>query len=201
MNYEIKSAKEANVHEIFFDKTAKKLSFKTSLGIAVPLATIDDLANNTASSDYTETIVTIEENITSYSDGRPDVNTGILSMGTSPIELLPNAGVGKYYDIDKIILEYQYGTAQYVSPDLVMTSSGTTWAFIYSQYNFLSGDQDFWTKVVQPCEYNSTDQITVSYSELLNKNLLLTTYTEVNPTGGDGRLRVKIYYKTNTFGA
>jgi hypothetical protein len=36
---------------------------------------------------------------------------------------------------------------------------------------------------------------------LLNKNLLLTKYTEVNPTGGDGRLRVKIYYKTNTFGA
>lgn len=44
-------------------------------------------------------------------------NAEILNMFTSPIQLLPNlTSTDSYYDIDKIILEYKYGTAPFNIP-------------------------------------------------------------------------------------
>ena len=139
-------------------------------------------------SDYTETIVNIS-------------SAQILAMGTSPIELLPAAGVGNYYDIDKIVIEYNHNTTAYTSPDLAINSGGSLWGFVYSQFVLLAGAEDSVTKVVSPMDYNATDFITASYNQTLNKGFEITTYDASNPTLGDGTLRVKIYHKTVTFGA
>ncbi len=177
MNYEIKSASEASVREIFFDKNTNKLSFKNNNGIITIL-----------NPDPTTEVVNIS-------------SAQILALGTTPIELLPAAGANKYYDIEKIILEYTHVTTAYTSPDLVVKSNSSLWGFIYSQLVLLAGSESSVTFVQKPMDYNSTDFITAPYNSLLNTDLTIGTYDDSNPTLGDGTLRAIITYTLRTFGA
>jgi hypothetical protein len=125
----------------------------------------------------------------------------ILAMGTTPIELLPAAGANKYYDIEKVILEYTHVTTAYSSPDLVIKSNGSLWGFVYSQFVLLAGSESTVTFVNKPMDYNSTDFITTPYNFPLNTDLTIGTYDNSNPTLGDGTLRAIITYTLRTFGA
>jgi hypothetical protein len=162
------------------------------------------VATPAGGSDYTETIVNITPTETTYSDGRPLVASGILDMGTTPIELLPAAGVNAYYDIDKVVLEYTHITTPYsLSSDLINVRHLSNYSFgsAFSP-NLIVNTSD---RVAIGKMDAFSDDVNNGFSmcgvQLLNESIVLDTYNNTNPTLGNGTLRVKIYHKTITFGA
>lgn len=133
------------------------------------------------STGYTETIVNIS-------------SAQILAMGTTPIELLPAAGANSYYDIDKVILEYTHVTTAYDDSliSYVILRNG-------SQYTS-SVNSGFISNASNKGQRLSFIGLEVDYISL-NSNLTLGTDNDLNPTLGNGTIRVKIYHKTITFGA
>lgn len=133
------------------------------------------------SSGYTKTIVNIS-------------SAQILSMGTSPIELLPAPGAGKYYDW-YAIFEYNYGTAAYTNSALAVDFTDD---YIMIE-NIINASEDKYAKAfIVP--YNNISGEMRSFAYSLNKAITFTSY-EGNPTDGDGTLRAIIYHKTITFGS
>lgn len=155
------------------------------------------LGQELSSSEYTETIVNIS-------------SAQILAMGTTPIELLPAAGVGMYYDIDKIVLEYTNVSAYTLAnPITIYQSNGKYIADISSGLITGLGYPSF-NNNRSVCVINtSANYLTDSDAgksllfdlDSLNDSIVLTTRSSTNPTLGNGTLRVKIYHKTITFGA
>jgi hypothetical protein len=135
-------------------------------------------------SDYTETIVNIS-------------SAQILAMGTSPIELLPAAGAGKYYDIDKVVIEYTHVSTAYTSNYIMLINDGGN-PLSYSQF---SNSNSFVELTLNQTFVDVVEGVGLSQMNTLNQALVLTTYDGVSPTLGDGTMRVKIYHKTITFGA
>jgi hypothetical protein len=157
--------------------------------LALRVETLED-APSGGGSEYAETIVNIS-------------SAQILSMGTSPIELLPAAGVGKYYDIDKVVMELTAGT-QYTSngATALLLKQGQVLAMIPS--DIILDRFDVATIVntnnakienVATVDYNRTPLLSV------NQNVVLDLASSATISDGDGTLRVKIYHKTITFGA
>lgn len=144
----------------------------------------EDIASMSGGSDYTETIVNIS-------------SAEILAMGTSPVELLPAAGVNSYYDLEKIVLEYTHVTTAYTLLDLIgVYGNVTTYGLIYD--NLISSSEDM-SYLFTPI--GASDNTGAGYAEKMNKNIVLSTVTSTNPEDGDGTIRVIIYHKTRTFGA
>jgi hypothetical protein len=138
---------------------------------------------------YTETIVNIS-------------SAQILSMGTTPIELLPAAGANKYYDIEKYIFEYDHNTTAYetFSPLLIYDFFGRV---IIN--NSIIGTAENIALIVrgkfdENYDYEG-DLFPMVNPTPINYRIRLTTADPLNPILGDGTLRVKIYHKTITFGA
>ncbi len=140
-------------------------------------------------SEYTETIV----NITSAQ---------ILAMGTTPIELLPAAGVGKYYDIEKVVFEFTYGSEPYLiygdDEYPVISVNGSPFRLERGIIEFEQNVILFWnSNIVASTPVASTH--CVSNVGITNQSVQLMSSGDVG--FGDGTLRVKIYYKVLTFGA
>jgi len=162
-----------NYVELFYDTETDVLAYNDRDGVATPIG---------GGSGYTETIVNIS-------------SAQILAMGTTPIELLPVAGANAYYDIDKIVLEYNYNTTAYANAPQPMPSMGNFYAEIV--VDFLTSTNN---DVVIINDFGRTP--TGSYERyIINQSLTLGDYNSANPTLGDGTLRVKMYYKIITFGA
>ena len=126
----------------------------------------------------------------------------ILNSQATPIDLLPVPGAGKYYDIERIILEYTHGTTGYtLSGGFLIKDDGGY--FNKELYNFtgegantvvlLTNWQDAWATGASATAWQYGYQ-------LLNSGYQFTT-TGGTPTLGDGTLRVIITYTTRTFGA
>lgn len=128
----------------------------------------------------------------------------IQSLGT-PITLLNSPGVDKYYDIQKIIIEYKFGTLPYVIPT--------------SNTFYLDGAFDSYvdktlltslTNSVCTISGNLRNTLTVgtgsgsvqvkTNKDVLNAALIIGTPNGDNPTTGDGTVRISIYYEIKTFG-
>lgn len=123
----------------------------------------------------------------------------ILAMGTTPIELLPAAGTNKYYDVEKIILEYTNNTTAYSLVDDFLRVTYSTLGYSIDKQVITAGMDTL-------CIADSTYSISVgnqlfSQALLPNASIELTTDNSANPTLGDGTLRVIITYTTRTFGA
>jgi hypothetical protein len=171
--------------------------------------------NRSSQANGLSSMVTIEEiaekvgNINGYTETIVDISSAqILAMGTTPIELLPAAGVGMYYDIDKIIIESE-GTDNYVF------DAGSYLQIYGGEYNSYTRSQ-----ILKPLDYDgkavafpkrdmSTYLSQENYGMVgvggISEVLQITYYSDSgitpNPTLGNGTLRVKIYHKTITFGA
>lgn len=143
---------------------------------------------NLPSSDYTENVINI-------SSGQ------ILTMGVTPIELLPLAGVGKYYDWYGFI-EYTHVSTPYTTSDLLLQNGiGNNIGYVYSQYVLMGQAASSVTKIEMPRDYvGSPNYFVTGYNFTTNCGVFLTTESGVNPTNGDGTLRIVMYYKTRTFG-
>jgi hypothetical protein len=134
----------------------------------------------------------------------PISSAQIKAMGSSPIQLLPAAGVNKYYVFERIVIEFTYSTAAYVFPT--------------SQTFYLDGAFDAYvdkllftsaSNGVTTLTGNIRNTITVGSGsgsvqvkgnrDVLNANLIMGTPSGDNPTTGSGTALVKIYYKTESF--
>ena len=156
--------------------------------------TTEEMDNNfetlaSGSSTATTTIVTMDSG-------------SILNMGSSPIELLPAPGAGKYYDIDKIVLEYIHNGIAY-------STAANLWIggqkYITIDKKLITTAQNQYLIIDTPNEFIDTTTLNdlerQGISGEFNLKLELTTYDYSNPTSGDGTMRVIITYTTRTFGA
>ena len=132
----------------------------------------------------------------------------ILNMGTTPIELLPAAGVNKYYDIEKIILEYIPNTISYNlsgdGNDVVRLYYGNLNAVISSK---IVGSDNRYIALITDLKHRSNvsdntfipEATDILYGGEADGILALTSYNG-NPTDGNGTMRAIIKYKIKTFG-
>jgi hypothetical protein len=157
--------------------------------LALRVETLED-APSGGGSEYTETIVNIS-------------SAQILAMGTTPIELLPAPGVGKYYDYEGF-LEYTHVSTDYIISDDLVLGSFSSYGGKYISSNILSSTDNYiigFNNKGGGQEVGLVAGNVISFKQLLNEPIHLFTFSEVDPTDGDGTLRVKIYHKTITFGA
>jgi hypothetical protein len=118
----------------------------------------------------------------------------ILTIGTSPIEILPALTGNKYYDTITSI-EYTFGTAAYTCslfPTnkilLDISSSGVGYS---SLLDIISNTSSF--QVI----FNKTPLASVT---CFNDGLILTSQGPESYTTGDGDIKVKVWYKIINFG-
>lgn len=162
--------------------------------------------------EYIEDLLTIKSEIESLqSNGNQEsewnyteVNISkaqIENMGSIPIELLPAPNTNEYYDINKIALEYTYGTVPYTLANDHITFNNYS-AYIHKTLIIVP----FNTAII--ASNNSGGLLDTIDTNLalqnqingIGNNVQLTTYNGNNPTGGDGTLKAKIWYKIVTFG-
>lgn len=148
------------------------------------------------------TIPSASDGAITYSDGRPNAVGGILGMGTTSIELLPAPGVGMYYEIDKIILEYTHVTTNYTLGTISYLTGLVGGEYIYEiSSGILANGANKYGKMLELGSPDSVESLNYNNFLSLNSNLELTTYDNTNPTLGDGTLRVIVTYTLRTFGA
>lgn len=120
----------------------------------------------------------------------------ILAMGTSPVELLPAAGAGKYYDYYGFI-EFNEGTTPYTNTQILALNDGWEVKQVENPIDF--GEKTF-IKISSINYSQGVGSNILHKTQGLNQNVSLGTIDNSNPTDGDGTLRVVIYYKVRTFG-
>jgi hypothetical protein len=114
----------------------------------------------------------------------------ILAMGTTPIELLPTPGPGKYLDW-KLDWELDYGTADYAcSGNMKIGANAVVGISLVTERN---------DAVSQLNSHGLVDSNGQSLGSVnLNTNLEVSATTAV--TLGDSTVKVKIWYIIRTFG-
>ena len=126
----------------------------------------------------------------------------ILAMGSTPIELLPAAGAGKYYDIDKIVIEYSHVTTTYTFSSEIYLSVNNVYTVLG---NSITNGANTVGIVGSSIYSENYDDAGTLYPRLihheLNESVKLMTWDNSNPTNGDGTIRVIITYTLRTFGA
>ena len=150
---------------------------------------LDDLKAYLEASEWTEVIINIS-------------SAQILSMGSSPIQLLPNAGLNKYY-IFEGILEFIGNGTQYSIPD------STSAIRIYYDQSF-NGAGCYFNKAFllskgsSVIPFNSIPNVGTNNAQNgidFNSSIFLSTNNSENPTNGNGTIRIILKYKIKTFGA
>jgi hypothetical protein len=109
-----------------------------------------------------------------------------LTLFSSPVEILPAPGANKYYDF-KVYFEYTYNSSPYTSNTLHLVDNTNKRV---SKEFYIEGSDN----VILVSNMDTQSNLTT-----VNSNLLLGT-TLSDPTGGDGSLKVKIYYNILDFG-
>jgi hypothetical protein len=146
------------------EKKSTKNNDKTAYHTAAEIAS----AAGVASSGFTYTEVAI-------------TSPQILAKDT--ITVLPAPGANKYYDIEKVIFEYNYGTIAYVNqnPQGIYVAIARP----HAPYNtdVSVGDQQ------NPIEYF-----------WLNEAVVMDYYDGGTIINGNGTLLLKVWYKIKTFG-
>jgi hypothetical protein len=126
----------------------------------------------------------------------------ILAMGSTPIELLPAAGAGKYYDIESIIFEYNYITSNYTTTSDYLTIKYGSYEFGFVSSFIKTSSFDSFA-IISRTPSLSIDPVFVPATAFfpLNSGVTIETFDTDDPTNGDGTIRVIITYTTRTFGA
>ena len=161
----------------------------TQTGDVAQKFTLNDLKAYLEASEWTEVIINIS-------------SAQILSMGSSPIQLLPNAGLNKYY-IFEGILEFIVNGTQYSIPD------STSAIRIYYDQSF-NGAGCYFNKAFllskgsSVIPFNSIPNVGTNNAQNgidFNSSIFLSTNNSENPTNGNGTIRIILKYKIKTFGA
>lgn len=132
-----------------------------------------------------------------------DVNA-IRNCGTTPIEILPAPGVGKYYEYDGMV-EYTYNTTQYDFNDMLGILGEVSYSGVYilpANILFTPGDKviQINSKMPQYLDILRTDTVYQQPCNI-NERIVLTTWSPSNDaTVGDGTFKIKLKYKIHDFG-
>lgn len=131
--------------------------------------------------------------------------SGILGMGTNPIELLPAPGAGKYYEYD--------GELEYTFNGVALAFAGSDFIGITSDYsagagsyagawfnNDYSRSGAFGFSSKSPYIPKAALEPLVQGPAKLNEPLTFTTWNGTDPNANDGTIKIKIKYKVVTFG-
>lgn len=121
----------------------------------------------------------------------------ILNLGNVPVELLPDPGLQKYYNILNIVLEFLPGSTPYLMPgQKPIRFQGCYFAEV--TYKIIASINEQYALV-----NSSISQTGVfNYYVLINpSNKPLQLATSDTPQNGDGTLRAIITYEIRTFGA
>ena len=129
----------------------------------------------------------------------------ILNMGSTEIELLPALLTTEYYDISKLLLEYTNVTTPYSinigdNPSIYFDGVQTLQGL---DINILTSGNTSVTTILPGAYSINTSFLpsrTLSGPQLGGGNLMMSTWNNDNPTGGDGTILAKIWYKVRTFG-
>jgi hypothetical protein len=196
MKIQIKSAREAEIDEIFFDKNSNKVSYKNKLGI------ITIINQDAVPAEYTEAIVNIPATL-------------LLFNLTSGVTLISNIPANSYLSGYGFI-EINGVTTPYTVPDLTdsiaITQGGTVYDLL-SLYMFTEvlSNQD----AVIPFKFEGpivpNSSTSNKYGFLVENGSVSLDMFHINATsgfapgtpmtGGDATVTVKIYYKIIQFGS
>lgn len=121
----------------------------------------------------------------------------ILNMGTSPIQILPQPGVNKYYDIEQIVLEVD--NANYTFGNNFQFEINKL-AFYFSKDSFTDTGNTIMFTGKNPQSLTINAGVLVNRIQIGNFPIKLTTSTAANPTGGTGKANVSITYTIREFG-
>jgi hypothetical protein len=147
-----------------------------------------DPSQNVAGSSYKAELNQIAYTVGGYQYySSVTISSGeILTLNSSPIEILPAPGTNKYYDF-KVYFEYYYGTTPYVANTIYLVDG--TGKYVTREVDIQGPDDSILI---------SNMYSFANYSPV-NSNIQLTTPT-TDPTGGDGSLKIKIWYNVVDFG-
>ena len=122
----------------------------------------------------------------------------ILAMGSTPVSILPAAGVGKYYEWN-MLLEYNHVSTAYTISDLYLYLDAP---FVLIGKSLISSAGNKYVHMSSNSVDSSESTAGVAYKfpSTLNQPVNLSTYDSNDPTLGDGTILVKIWYKVKTFG-
>lgn len=127
----------------------------------------------------------------------------ILSMGSSPVTLLSAPGANTYYDWYGYV-EYTHNTTDYtISGDMIMVGGENSYGGALINIAMISQTSNKIAKV-QHRSSEETTSTTVEYPNAwpmeLNEGIILAMLNGTDPTGGDGTMLIKLWYKIKTFG-
>jgi hypothetical protein len=174
------------------EKKSTKNNDKTAYHTAAEIAS----AAGVASSGFTYTEVAVPSGVIATS--------GILGMGSVPVEILPAPGANKYYEYFGYA-EYTYNTTQYniAAGDNPCIVGENSYGGTIVERPFFTGTSNhvfrFSINSMQTTDTSNEDYQMV-YKQDLNERVILTTFLGNDPTAGDGTILVKIWYKIKTFG-
>ncbi len=118
----------------------------------------------------------------------------ILAMGNVPVELLPQPGANKYYDIDKIILEFKDNGTPF--------STGAN-SLINIEPNYSKAAIDILNSgensmAILKTSMNENTGGVYTLNTFLNEAITMSTQEDM--IDGNGTILAKIRYKVRTFG-
>ena len=171
--------------------TTRTLAQSTALTptTLIHIVTTGDTSQNSAGSSYKAELNQIATTVGGYQyyTAITVSSSEILTIGTIPKSLLPTPGANKYYDI-KAYIEYDYGTSAYTTSNIFLKLSTNT---IGSAFIINGETQDKIQTVLSESQGGGI---------YLNSDLNLTNQSGIDPTGGDGTIKIKIYYNIVDFG-
>lgn len=120
----------------------------------------------------------------------------ILAIASTPIELLPAAGEGKYYDVEKVILEFTEGASAYTGDAIIGVGSPLMFYLEAGSFNGAS-----FISIMTPTTsaLDEVNGVTFAYTTGLNQPVNLERWSGAI-ADGNGTLRVTINYRLVTFG-
>lgn len=134
----------------------------------------------------------------------PITSAKIKTMGTSTITLLPAPGANKYYVVNRVTLEYTFGSLAYIFPtSLAFYLDGCFDSYIdktlltstTNSVATISGN----LRNTYQVGSGSGSVLVKTNKDVLNASLSMGTQNSDNPTTGDGTMNVIIEYKIVTF--
>jgi hypothetical protein len=167
------------------EKKSTKNNDKTAYHTAAEIAS----AAGVASSGFTYTEVAI-------------TSPQILAKDT--ITVLPAPGANKYYDIEKVIFEYNYGTIAYVNqnPQGIYLNQGRDFIIVHG--DIIEGTQDTVAIARPHAPYNTDVSVGDQQNPIeyfwLNEAVVMDYYDGGTIINGNGTLLLKVWYKIKTFG-
>ena len=152
----------------------------------------------------------------------PISSAQILTIGTIPVELLPQLPEGQYYDNVKMNLEYKFVTTPYVDGNTALIINSINAAigdFLANPYFAVTRTTPFVATTDTACiidgtQINSYTTVSaVNYNARpFSANIADPQFSDLhiwatgskgapNPSGGDGTMLVKIWYEIRNMGS